>query len=209
MSLQEIALDLTPVELPPAVERLLVDAGKRIDRLFETEQNKRLPRYIPSDPKPLYRALRFLDEHDLPLGRVYCEWGSGFGVGAGMAALLGYEAYGIELEESLIAESRALADRNRLTVEFFQTSFYPEGFESYTGQGGTELVHPENMAGDVHAALNYEGMPVPIDEIDVFYVFPWPSEHELMLELFESIAVEGAILLICFGENDLCAFRKI
>ena len=51
-------------------------------------------------------------------------------------------------------------------------------------------------------------MSVPLDEIDVFYVFPWPNEHELMLELFELVAAEGAILLICFGENDLCAFLK-
>lgn len=209
MSLQEIILDLSPVESSPAVERFLREAGQRIDLLFESERNKRFPRYIPSDPQPLYRALHFLDRNDLPLGRVYCEWGSGFGVGVGLAALLGYEAYGIELEPDLIEESRELTRRNQLDVRFFETSFYPEGFESYAGQGGTELVRPESLAGDVHPALNYAGMDLPIDEIDVFYVFPWPSEHEMMLELFETVAVEGAILLICFGENDLCAYRKI
>ncbi len=209
MSLQEIELDLTPVPFPAEVERLLADAGERIDELFETERNKRLPRYIPSDPRPLYRALHFLLEKNLPLGPAFCEWGSGFGVGVCLARLLGLDAVGIEREESLLEEARALAERHGLEVQFLHTSFYPEGYEPYDGQGATELLRPEDMAGDVQPATRYPGSDLPVDEIDIFYVFPWPSEHELMLELFEAVAGEGAILIICFGEKDVCAFRKV
>ena len=151
----------------------------------------------------------FCWERNLPLGRTYCEWGSGFGIGVCLASLLGCEAIGLEWEEALMEEARALASRHDLPVTLLQTSFYPEGFEPYDGQGATELLRPEDMAGDVQPERTYEGCEVPVDEIDIFYVFPWPSEHELMLELFEAVAGEGAILIICFGENDVCAFRKV
>ena len=48
---------------------------------------------------------RFLDS--LPRGR-FCEWGSGFGIATGLAELLGFDAYGIEIDEQLALASRQL-----------------------------------------------------------------------------------------------------
>ncbi len=60
-----------------------------------------------------------------------------------------------------------------------------------------------------HAVPPYEGMNHEVDEIDLFYVYPWPGEQELMHQLFDAVAAEDAILIAYYGEQDICAYRKI
>lgn len=213
MAVEEIALELPPAtgnKLPDSVARYLEEANRRIDVLFETERNKRTPKFIPSDSELLYAALARVTEQDLPLGRVYCEWGSGLGLGTCMAALLGYEAYGIEIEPTLVEISRELAENSGIDVRILEGSYIPDGFESYGGVGGEELVRPEHFfgGGTDHFAPTYEGMPCPTDEIDVFFVYPWPTEQEFMLELFDALAAEGAIFLAYYGDGEICCYRK-
>ena len=214
MAVEEIELKLpatTDHELPDAVARYLEEANRRIDVLFETERNKRTPKFIPSDSELLYAALADVTRRDLPLGRVYCEWGSGLGLGTCLAALLGYEAYGIEIEPTLADISRELAENSGIDVKILEGSYIPEGFESYGGMGGEELVRPEHFfGGDGESfAPTYEGMPCPTDEIDVFFVYPYPTEQEFMLELFEALAADGAIFLAYYGDGEICCYRKV
>lgn len=213
MAVEEIILDLpttTGQPLPEAVTQYLEEANRRIDVLFETERNKRTPKFIPSDSELLYAALVQVTERDLPLGRVYCEWGSGLGLGTCLAALLGYEAYGIEIESSLVDLSRTLAEECGIDVRILEGSYIPEGFESYGGMGGEELVRPEHFFGGdgEFYAPTYEGMPCATDEIDLFFVYPWPTEQEFMLELFDALAAEGAIFLAYYGDGEICCYRK-
>jgi hypothetical protein len=197
---------------PEAITSFLAEAEKRIDHLFETEQNKKIPRFIPSDPLAIYRAIDFVTRKDLPLGRVFCEWGSGFGVATGLAAMLGYEAYGIEIEASLAAASESLAQHQGIEFTILNTSYIPEGFESYAALGGEELVLPENFSdhGDGFDQVPiYEGMPYSTDEIDLFFVYPWPGEQEFMQQLFEAVATEGAILLTYLEDGEVSVHQKI
>ena len=55
----------------------------------------------------------------------------------------------------------------------------------------------------------YEGMDLELDEIDVFYVYPWPGEQELMHDLFQAVAADGAILVTYYGNKDICAYRNV
>ncbi|MCB1099255.1 MAG: hypothetical protein KDN22_27035 [Verrucomicrobiae bacterium] len=213
MAVEEIELDLPTTsgfELPDAVASYLEEANRRIDVLFDTERNKRTPKFIPSDPELLYAALAEVTERDLPLGRVYCEWGSGLGLGTCMAALLGYEAYGIEIEPTLVDASRALAEDSGIDARIIEGSYIPEGFESYGGMGGEELVRPEHFFGGdgEFFAPSYEGMPYTTDEIDLFFVYPWPTEQEFMLQLFDALAAEGAVFLAYYGDGEICCYRK-
>ena len=57
MALEEIALQLDERELPPRVATLVEDADKRLDHLFDTNRNRRVPRFLPSDPILLFRVL--------------------------------------------------------------------------------------------------------------------------------------------------------
>ncbi len=212
MALEDIELTLTDSPLPADVERLLAESDRRIDHLFATNRNRRVPRFLPSDPALLYRALEFVTREQLAPGDTFCEWGCGFGVAAGLAAILGYRSYGIEIEPDLAEMARELARDHSLQVDILCESYFPDGYQSAEGQGGTDLIKPENYSryGDsdeIYPA--YEGMDHAIDEIDVFYVYPWPGEQELMHELFDAVAADGAILLAYYGQADICAYRKV
>ena len=211
MALEEIPLQLDDKALPPRVAALITDADRRLDALFESNRNRRVPRFLPSDPILLYRVLRSLTEQNLPLGHPFCEWGSGFGLGACLASLLGYRSYGLEIEEDLVSLARELANDHAITVENLCTSYFPEGFGSYPAHGGAELMTPEPVShwGESSPLVPpYEGMDCEVDEIDVFYVYPWPGEQELMHSLFETVASGGAILIAYYGEQDIAAYRK-
>ena len=212
MPLSQIPLAPGESSPPEQISTFLTAAEARIDHLFETEQNKRIPRFIPSDPLAIFRAIEFVTGENLPLGRVFCEWGSGFGVATGIATLLGYEAYGIEIEPSLVAASESLADEQGLEFTILNTSYIPEGFESYAAVGGEELVLPENFSdhGDGFDQIPvYEGMPYSTDEIDLFFVYPWPGEQEFMQQLFEAVATEGAILLTYLEDGEVSVHQKV
>ena len=212
MALEEIALQLDERELPPRVASLVEDADKRLDHLFDTNRNRRVPRFLPSDPILLFRVLRFLTDEDIPPGRTFCEWGSGFGVGACLAALLGYRSYGLEIENDLVELARKLADDHGIPVENLCASYFPEGYGSYPAQGGAELMIPESDSRWNEAASPvpaYEGMDCETDEIDLFFVYPWPGEQELMHDLFEAVASDGAILVAYYGNQDIAAYRKV
>jgi hypothetical protein len=212
MPLSQIPLAPGKGEAPAEITAFLTEAEKRIDHLFDTEQNKRVPRFIPSDPLALYRALHHVTLNDLPLGRVFCEWGSGFGIATCIASMLGYEAFGIEIESSLASASEELAAENGIDITILNTSYIPEGFESYAAVGGEELVLPENFSdrGEGFDQVPiYEGMPYTTDEIDLFFVYPWPGEQEFMQQLFEAVATEGAILITYLEDGEVSILQKV
>ena len=167
---------------------------------------------MPSEAELVYAAIDHVTRLGLPPGRVFCEWGSGFGTGACIAALLGYEAYGIEIQPELVDISREIALDLDIPVEILCTSYLPEGFESYSGVGGEDLVESRAFGYPEEAMeldLQYEGMAYNIAEIDLFFVYPWPEEQELMQQLFDAVAMEGTILIAYHSAKEICAYRKL
>jgi hypothetical protein len=65
-----------------------------------------VPRFVPSDYGATCPAASLLRAAP---GRLFCEWGSGFGVVACLAALLDFDACGIEIDEELVEAARQLA----------------------------------------------------------------------------------------------------
>lgn len=216
MALEEIDLMLPapPEPLPESIARLVSESDRRIDEFFHAERNRKLPRYLPGDSEMLYAALKSITDRDLPLGRVYCEWGSGFGIGTCLATLLGYEAWGVEIEPQLVEISEQLADDLGIEARFLNTSYLPEGYSSYEGVGGEVLVREEGLSfpgqpGEVDVEPFYEGMDRELAEVDVFHVYPWPYQQEFMHQLFEALAVEGAILITYLGSGEMTAYLKV
>jgi hypothetical protein len=125
---------------------------------------------------------------------------------------MGYQAYGLEIEEDLVVLARVLARDMKIEVENLCTSYFPEGFGSYPAQGGAELMVPEAASRWENAAVAvpaYEGMDLEVDEIDLFYVYPWPGEQEMMHQLFDAVAGDGAVLIAYYGDKDISAYRKV
>jgi hypothetical protein len=76
--------------------------------------------FVPSDFLSLYAILA-----NIPRGR-FCEWGSGMGIGVGLAASLGFEAHGIEIDPALATASRSLLTDFGLSATVTTGSYFDE-----------------------------------------------------------------------------------
>lgn len=212
MALEEVTLDLSNDEPPAKIRALIDESDRRIDALFASGDNQQVPRYMPSDPELFFQVLNEMTERDLPLGRVFCEWGCGYAVCAHIAATLGYEAYGIELDPRMAERARSLAADLGIPVEIVETSYVPDGYDSYSGMGGEVLIREEPMpwrGAPIASDLRYDGMDRDIAEIDVFFAYPWPLEQDFMRELFDELAAEGAHLILFQQSSEILTFRKV
>ena len=207
MPIREIPLTPVPDGIPEDIAKFLIEAAKRGEAFFEAGLNRRYPRYLPSNPEIVFAALSHLKHSGQLRGNLFCEWGSGFGIATCLAALLGFEAFGIELEEDLAERSTRLANDHGIPVEILCTSYLPEGFEECEGVGGKDLLKPEATSfGEIAAAPGYDGLD-PAD-VDLFFVYPWPGQEEFMMDLFEAVATEDAILLIHHADASVTAYRR-
>ncbi|ETW92062.1 MAG: hypothetical protein ETSY1_45385, partial [Candidatus Entotheonella factor] len=150
MAIEEIEIELPASislnALPEQAARVIQKADRRWELFCGIQGNRRLPRFVPSEADLVFAAIDVVTQHDLPPGRVFCEWGSGFGTGTCLAALLGYEAYGIEIEPELVDIAKDMARNLDIPAGFLCTSYLPEGFESYSGVGGEDLVRARTFA---------------------------------------------------------------
>ncbi len=208
MALLELTLALDPPDLPERVDDLIREVDLRDEAFFEAGLGKKFSRYVPSDPVVFHSALARLKKEKLLRGSRFCEWGCGFGAAASIAALDGFEAYGIELVPELADRAAQLAEDFGLTVEILNISYFPEGFDSFEGVGQRCLMVPDRPR-DPDAFFphpEYDGLDP--SEVDLFYVFPWPGEEKMMMDLFEAVSTEGAILLMYLGDGEMAAYLK-
>lgn len=206
MRLEEIPLTRASGGLPEDIRGFLEEAERRREAFYKEGLGRRYYRYVASDPVVVCGAMRELRDSGQLRGGRFCELGCGFGIAAGMAALLGFRATGIELEPLLVERAVALFADCGLDVEVLQESYLPEGFECCEGMGGKDLVVPGSAWSRGGAAVppTYEG--VDPAEVDLFFVYPWPDEEEFMRRLFGVIATEGAVLLMYQGEGEISAY---
>ena len=206
-SIKQIDYEAESPEVPEPFASLIQDADDRWEKFWAQKLNKRYPRYVASEPAQVYAALKYVRDEGLALGERFIEWGSGFGVATNLAAQLGFEATGIELEDGLVEIAESLAKKHQTGAEFITTTYIPEGYISYDHLGGSDIV-PDESFGHQAYPPRYDGMDIGLDEIDVLYVYPWLGEQEMMLKLFESVASEDAILIAYYGDQEICIYRK-
>tara|TARA_Y200000002_G_scaffold175604_1_gene144789 strand:+ start:166 stop:795 length:630 start_codon:yes stop_codon:yes gene_type:complete len=206
-SIKQIDYEAESPEVPEPFASLIQDADDRWEKFWSQKLNKRYPRYVASEPAQVYAALRHVRDEGLALGERFIEWGSGFGVATSLAAQLGFEATGIELEDGLVAIAESLAEKHQTGAEFIATTYIPEGYISYDHVGGSDIV-PDESFGHQAEPPRYDGMDIGLNEIDIFFVYPWPGEQEMMLKLFQSVASEDAILIAYYGDGEICIYRK-
>jgi hypothetical protein len=212
MAIEEIAMEGSEARVSDKVARLIATCSRGWERFFADNDDHRAPRFVPSVPERVFAVLEEVTTRKLPPNRAFCEWGSGFGTVTCLAALLGYEAYGLEIDEELVRLSRAIARCLGIPVQILRTSLFPTGYEAYVGVDGVALVTPKSVSAytdEAREPLRYDGMEIAIADIGLFFAYPWPEERELMQKLFEAVAMEGAMLVMYHTDTDIRVFRKV
>lgn len=199
MPLLDLDMPVSDDPVPADICRFIEEAEDRIDQ-FQTMC--RVPGFVPSDYIAAYGVLRALSESTILRGRQFCEWGSGFGVVTCLAAMVDFEACGIEIERMLVDEARSLADDFGLSVEFVQGSFVPPGAEDRIHASG--IYSWLTTDGD----YAYEDLELNLSDMDVIFAYPWPDEEAITGELFECYAGIGAVLVTYHGGSDFRLRRK-
>jgi hypothetical protein len=199
VALIDLSIPHSDAGIPPEVRRFIRDAERRID---DFQVWSRIPAFVPGNYEGAFRALRALAENPLTRGSRFCEWGSGYGVVACLAAMLDFDACGIEIEAELVAEARRLADDYSLSVEFVAGSFVPRGGERRVYAAGEYAW----MTTDSDYA--YEELGLDPDDMDVVFAYPWPDEEAVTSELFDRYAGPGAVLVTHHGGDDFRLRRK-
>ncbi|MGI9456268.1 MAG: class I SAM-dependent methyltransferase, partial [Aeoliella sp.] len=120
-----------------------------------------------------------------------------------LAAELGFDAVGIEIEEELIAVSQQLASDHHINAEFVAGSFVPPEHEDFF-----DMLGDFNwVRTDGHSA--YEELDLDPDDFDVVYCYPWPGEEAMSEELFAECGASGSLLLSFHGREGMRLRRRV
>ena len=207
MPLVDIEISIDGSVLPDDVVAFLREADLRISH-FVRNSPIRVTSFVPSDFVTVYHSLRAITEANLAPGTSLCEWGSGFGVVASLAAMLEYKASGIEIERGLVDASEGLADDFGLPVDFIHGSFIPSGAEADVEEAYADTSAEYFwLVTDADDAYDERGLD-PHD-FDVVFAYPWPGEECLIEGLFEKYAAEEALLLTYNQYNSVRIRRKV
>lgn len=153
-------------ELQSRLNALWKEAGEIWDR---SENEASFRRFVSTDYQAVYATMRELQDEV----HTFLEWGSGTGVVTIMAGMLGWAAYGIEIEPDLVERSRRLAEGYCCDVEFGTGNFIPESYIA-TDEWQGKLREDES---------GYSALELQLNEFDLVYAYPWPDE----IALFDDI----------------------
>lgn len=176
----------------------LTEEGWELWRQFDVEvrQNDWHP-FVPADYE---RVLQTLLELRAP-GLRFLEWGSAMGVIAIMADLLGFEAYGIELDPKLVEMARRLAERYGSDARFVAGSFVPSGYRWKSRTG-------DDRIGTIgYGQSGYPELRHPLDDFDIVYAYPWSGEEPMMLDLMRAYGAGDARLVLHGGPQGARVYR--
>lgn len=200
MPLTELTVPTDAAPPPDDVDAYLQEADLRIERFT----HRQVHAFVPSDYALVYGALQTLAERAIAPGQAFCEWGSGMGVVASLAAMLGYDACGIEINRELVAEAELLAGDFDLPVEFVCGNLIPTGADALAEVANGQITWLSMGGRDA-----YDELGLDVDDFDVIFAFPWPGEEQAIENIFEHYAAVGAVLVTYHGIDGVRIQRKV
>lgn len=180
---------------------MIDQANEAIERFMLADQEV-IENFVTCDFHLTQSALAWILEKHLLTGERFCEFGSGFGVVAMLAAGLGLESIGIEIEQVLVDEAIGLAEQLGNDAKFFCGSFIPR-----------ETLDDLDIDRDIRNVTIeedevYREVGLGMDDFDLFFAFPWPGEQMFFEQVFEKLAASGALLLTYRGRDGMQLQRK-
>lgn len=202
MRLVEVELEPTSDAIPVEVAALLADAHERL-RKFDADFQATIPAFVPCDFEQVYHALVQIQARRLAAGHQFIEWGSGVGAVTCLAAIVGFDAVGIEIESPLVKIAESLAADHGVSVEFACGSYVPEGAEPIVDTlGEVTWLRTDRPS-------SYEDLDLEPEDFDLVFAYPWPGEEQVIFDLFASAASTGALLLTFHGQDGVRLQRKV
>ncbi len=166
----------------PGLEDLWLEAGAIWDRLDERGD---FFNFVASDYRAVYQTLAGLQGQ----AETVLEWGSGLGVVAIMAARLGFQSYGIEIEPRLIDLACGLAEKYDAQVEFALGSYVP----------GNYRLDPRLVDADFRTSFEdepaYADLDMELRDFDIVFVYPWPNERALHQDIMRQCGGRHSLLV--------------
>ncbi len=202
LSLERIDVTPTPGPLPTAVARFVRAADQRITAFHEQRVKRPLDAFVSSDLEGTWRMLDAIARRELAPGRSFCEWGCGFAAVAGLAALSGFDACGIEIERDLVDEANRLVDRFELKVAVALGNFVPQD-AGELADCTNEFSYLSERGPDGHSVLRRNP-----DDFDLVFAYPWPGSEEVIYRLFDAFAATDTLLLTYHGSEGMRVDRK-
>lgn len=188
--------DELPQELLARIEALNEEGRTIFDRF---ERDVRSAEFHPFKPANYDSIVDVL----LPFVgqcRTFLEWGSATGVIAITADLLGLEAYGIEIDASLVDVANDLARRYGSGARFAAGSLLPDGYEWRSPSGDPRLGTIET------GESGYAKLGMELSEFDLVYGYPWSGEAAMMHDIMQRCGADGARLMINGGREGVHVF---
>jgi hypothetical protein len=185
--------------IPADIRAFLREADRRIRRYYRYYRNSA---FVPCNFGGAYGILQHLAAQAAAAGTLFCEWGSGFGVVTCLAAILEFDAYGIEVESTLVRASQRLAADFGLPVEFAHGSFIPAG-DRLLMQAAGAFAWLTTTEAPAH-----EEFGLATEDFGIIFAYPWPDEESALAQLFERHADAGALLVTHHGGEDFRLRRK-
>lgn len=182
--------------------RLIDKANEAIESFMLADQEV-IENFVTCDFHLAHTTLRWIQRENLIAGNRFCELGSGFGVVAMLAARLGMEAIGVEIEQVLVAQANDLAERLNNKASFYCGSFIP--YETLADlEVDRDIQNVSVEEGNV-----YREVGMAMEDFDLFFAFPWPGEQVFFEQVFERWAATGAMLLTYRGRDGMQLQRKV
>lgn len=176
----------------------LFEDGRDIFGAFEEQVRRHA--FHPFIPAEYENVLPTLLSLRAP-GQRFLEWGSGSGVITIMADMLGFEAYGIEIDVELVNTARALAQKYGSRARFAAGSFLPAGYEWRSSTGDRRL----GTIGEGRSG--YLELGHPLEDFDIVYGYPWGGEEAVMQDVMRRYAGDGARLVLHGRTPSIHVFR--
>ena len=206
MALQDVHIVIGEEAVPADVQQVLTASHSGVSKYLD-DYRVQPSGFVPSNPELVYFALRTIIDSHCYDGKSFCEWGSGYGTATCLAAILGFDACGIEIEPNLVAASTEFAGHFELPAVFAQGSFVPTQSASLSEEAfrDTDGRYPwlKNKAASAYRKLGRDP-----DSFDVVFAYPWPGEEYFVTQLFDSSAAPGALLLRYSDNGEMTLLRK-
>lgn len=164
----------------------LLKTGAEIWRDYCNEHAGIFHRVIPADHALAIDVLR--DQRRS--AHTFLELGSAMGVITIIADLLGFEAYGIEIEPTLVDTAERLAEEVGSSATFVEGSFVPIDYRD-----NVDLLESDYMT-PTEGADAYSDMGLEIADFDLVYAYPWPGEEDWLIEMVRRHGGERTKLMI-------------